>query len=460
MIGFLFSVLLIAASDESALSPDSAKDIHVMMSALHENGEFNGSILVAVKGNVVYSHGFGMANFKTGTKFTEKTPSCLASVTKQFTALGVMMLAEQHKLKYDDPVSKYLHQLPDCYEQVTIRHMLTHTSGIYDYSDLGSGSPDNAIARKTSLRFPPGQKYEYSNSNYVLLSLIIEKVSGISFTDFLQQRIFDPLRMRDTFVHPSQKSQRMAVGYNQFGKEDDISPGAQFGDGGIYSTVQDLLKWDQALYKENLVRQSTLAEAFVPAEVKEGKNTYGFGWNVSDGEQGKYVWHTGNTAGFRAYIRRMPGPEITVIILTNTGHSRRIEIADAIVNILSSHPYSLPKMSAAKKMYTTLTKHGLQRALHFYDSLKQTTDGGGYDFAESEFNMMGYELLGEKRLPEAIEIFRLNTVAFPLSSNTFDSLGEAYLKNGDKDLARTSYKKALEIDPSNQHASDMLKKLK
>ena len=461
MAKVLLLFLVLFVTKVNASSTDSVKQIQDLMSSLYEQGEFNGSILVASRGKVVFSSGFGIANFKTGEKFTTATTSCIASVTKQFTAIGIMMLAEQGRLQYEDPVAKFI-KLPECYRQVTIRHLLTHTSGVLEYSDLGSGRPDKLIFKTNSLHFTPGQRYEYSNSNYVLLSIVIEKLTGMSFPDFLREKILDPLGMSRTFPYPpqNQKISGVAIGYNQFGKLDDYNSTEMFGDGGLYSTVEDLLKWDQALYTELLVKPSTLADAFMPGRVMEGTSTYGFGWNIAEGPNGKFVWHTGNTAGFRAYIQRRLDQHRTIIILTNTGPSKRIEIAEAINAILDQKPYALPRRSGPKKMFALIGQRGVDHALHFYDSARQQSNSI-YDFSESDMNLLGYYLLyDENKVDAAIKIFELNTKAYPTSSNVFDSLGEAYLKKGDKNSALKSYQRALEIDPPNLHAANMLKKIK
>ena len=232
-----------------------------------------------------------------------------------------------------------------------------------------------------------------------------------------------------------------------------------FGSIGIYSTVDDLLKWDQALYTGRLVRQSALARAFTPGRVKEGTSTYGFGWNVGEQEGRKFVWHQGAVGGYRALIERRLAEKITVIILTNKGNSKRLEMNDAILNILNGKPYVFPKRSIAEAMYETISKQGLQAGMKTYESLRSANDAI-YDFTESELNSLGYQLLyGNRKTSEAIEVFKLNTVTYPKSSNAFDSLGEAYQVRGDKELAIKNYRKAIELDPTNLHSVDMLKKL-
>ncbi len=456
------------AADAQALSSDRTAEIDKLMSTLDERGQFNGAILVAKHGDVIYRKGFGKANFDTGQDFAPETPSDIGSVTKEFTAMAIMILAEKKKLSYDDPLSKYIPEFSRSahLDKISLRQLLTHTSGIPDYGDLGiddSGLDQKeliaALLKKEHLLANPGLKYRYSNPGYALLAIVIERVSGKRFGDFLEQEIFKPVGMTNTFIYddPGKKSAQAAVGYGQFGQVDDGSPTAVPGDGGIYSTVDDLFKWDQALYTDKLVPQSTLAEAFTPGRVEEGTSTYGFGWNVGQDGKGKYLWHTGSHAGFRAFIERRVAERLTVIMLTNKGNSKRLDINAAIQNILSDKPYVLPKQSGAEILYKAIHDSGIRAALRMYDTLK---GGNEYDLGESELNTLGYALLyGDKNVSDAIAILQLNTTEHPGSSNAFDSLGEAYRANGEFSLAINSYKTAVKLDPTNGHASAMLRQL-
>jgi CubicO group peptidase (beta-lactamase class C family) len=315
---------------------------------------------------------------------------------------------------------------------------------------------------KEGLFSQPGLKYRYSNPGYSLLAIVVERVSGRAFGDFLEQEIFKPAGMRNTFVYdsPRKGSTRAAIGYDQFGQVDDSGPTAIPGDGGIYSTVDDLFQWDQALYTDKLVRQSTMSLAFTPGKVEEGNSNYGFGWNVGEDGNDKYVWHTGSHAGFRAFIERRLTKRVTVIMLTNKGNSKRLDINVAVQSILADKPYVLPKQSGAEKLYRTIHESGIQAAMRMFDSLKNKKDAN-YDLGESELNTLGYQLLyRDKRPSDAIAILKLNSTEHPKSSNAFDSLGEAYRNNGDKDLAINSYQTAVILDPTNGHAAEMLKELK
>jgi CubicO group peptidase (beta-lactamase class C family) len=467
----LLIALLIWCGGVFGLPAERTTEIGNLMSALYERGQFNGVILVAEQGNIIYRKAFGKANFQTGTNFTPETPSNLGSVTKQFTAMAIMILAERSKLDYDDLMSKYIPEFSRSphVNKITLRHLLTHTSGIPDYGHLGiddSGLTQKgliaAILEKEELLSKPGQKYRYSNPGYSLLAIVVERVSGKSFGDFLDQEIFKRVGMNNTFVYdsPRKRNTLAAVGYDQFGQLDDSSPTAIPGDGGIYSTVDDLFRWDQALYTDRLVRQSSLSAAFTPGKVEEGSSTYGFGWNVVENGSDKYVWHTGSQAGFRAFIERRLAQRVTVLMLTNKGNSKRVDINTAIQNILAAKPYVLPKQSGAEKMYRTINESGIQAATQMYDTLKNG-NSADYDLGESELNTLGYQLLyGDKRVSDAIAIFKLNTTEHPTSSNAFDSLGEAYRTDGKRALAINSYQTAVKLDPTNGHAAAMLEELK
>lgn len=469
----LLTALLMWCTEVQAAPVDRATEIDKLMSTLFERGQFNGAILVAGNGKIIYRKAFGKANFQTGADFTPGTPSNIGSVTKQFTAVAIMILAERKKLDYDDSVSKYLPEFSSTagFSRITLRQLLNHTSGIPDYGDLGiddSGLDQRGLIAALLKReregalAEPGLKYRYSNPGYALLGIVVDRVSRKRFGDFLEQEIFKPVGMSNTFVYDShgQKNERTAVGYGQFGQVDDGDPTAIPGDGGVYSTVDDLFKWDQALYTDKLVRQSALVEAFSPGKVEKGASTYGFGWNIVDESGNKYLWHTGNQAGFRAFIGRRLTDRVTVVMLTNRGNSKRLDINAAIQNILAGRPYVLPRQSGAEKLYKTIHDSGIQAAMNTYSDLRNEKNSD-YDLGESELNTLGYQLLyADKRVSDAITIFKLNATEHPASSNAFDSLGEAYRQNRERDLAIVSYQTAVKLDPTNGHAAAMLQELK
>jgi CubicO group peptidase (beta-lactamase class C family) len=446
-LGLIVGLCLLAWFDLNTAPSHAGRDsdaIQAILAEQHENGQFDGSILVARDGVIIYRGAFGKG---AGALFANKpdTPSNLASVSKQFTAMAIMMLVERDKLSYDDPVARHLPALDGATSGMTIRHLLTHTSGIPDVGDLGIDHPDlkedevlKAVREQHAKFAPPGEKYRYSNTGYMIVAMIVEKVTRTPLSDFLDDRIFRPLRMEHTYLK--------------------TRPGYTKGDGGIVSTVDDLLKWDQALYTEKLVRQATLDEAFTPGRVRQGTSTYGFGWNVADKEGDRFVWHTGNTGQFRAFIGRRLGEKLLVAILTNNGNSRRMEIHDAIVNIVRGKPFVAPKLSIAARIAGRVESEGIEAGLREYQRLK-LTEPEKFDFSETELNSLGYQLLGRNQNDFAIRIFELNTNAFPASSNAYDSLGEAYQRAGKRPQAVQAYRKALELDPNNLNSQRMLQAL-
>jgi hypothetical protein len=250
----------------------------------------------------------------------------------------------------------------------------------------------------------------------------------------------------------------VARAYNGFGTPDDYRAFVT-GDGGVYSTVDDLYLFDRALYTDTVVRQSALAEAFTPGSVRQGSTTYGFGWNVKEEDFGKCLWHTGSTAGFRAFIERRLAERNVVIMLTNVGNSKRVEINEAIHAILQGRSASYPKKSSAVALYEVIHTSGIAEAINRFRDYKEKS-ADEYDLSESELNMLGYQLLyGDKNPQSAIQILILNTLEHPSSSNAFDSLAEAYQVAGKKGLAKWNYWKAILLDPSNLHAKTMLAQL-
>ena len=244
---------MVAIGSMGALAgpPERADAIDKLMTTLHERGQFNGAILVAEHGDVLYRKGFGQADITTGTAFAPDTVSDIASVTKQFTAMAVMMLAERRRLGYDDLISKYIPEFSGASQlgKITVRQLLTHTSGLPDYGDLGiddSGlNPSSLIAallKKDAEISKPGMKYRYSNAGYALLAIVVQRVSGQRLSDFLTQEIFLPCGMNNTFVYDDRAVKRpgMAVGYDTFGQVDVGGPSSVPGDGGDHAVRRHL----------------------------------------------------------------------------------------------------------------------------------------------------------------------------------------------------------------------------
>jgi CubicO group peptidase (beta-lactamase class C family) len=410
-----------AQATNSAISPSvprtaKARRIEKFMGELYRRGQFNGAVLVADREGVIYRGAFGLANRTTNVAFKPDTPSCLASLSKPLTSLAVMMLAEKGSIKYDDHISDYIRELPPQLGVATVRQLLSHTSGIPDYSDLNVEHPGmtnadvlRALTHVDHLDFPAGEKYRYSNSGYVLLGILVERVSGMPLSEYLQKKVFGPLRMTKSFVltDDKEKTPDVARAYNAFGTADDYQAFVT-GDGGVYSTVDDFYLFDRALYTDELAHQSTLAQAFTPASVREGSTTYGFSWNIKEESFGKRVWHTGSTGGFRAFIERRLDERSVVIMLTNVGNSKRVEINEAMHAILDGRSFTYPKKSSAVALHEVIETSGVDEAIRRYRDYKEKS-AEEYDLSENELNMLGYQLLyGDKNAQGAIQIFLLN----------------------------------------------------
>ena len=325
------------------------EQIDRLLSTLDEKGKFNGVVLVSEHSKVIYKKGFGYANYEE--KKPNHVESCfrLGSVTKQFTAMAIMILSDRGKLSYEDDIRKYLPSLP--YKGVTIRHLLVHTSGLPDYMVLFEDKWDKEkLAYKEDVLrlfaeyhppvdFAPGEKWEYSNTGYSLLACIVERASGETFEVFMQKNIFEPLDMQNTVLATGKKDQPIknrVFGYSSsFENTDYHYLNGILGDGGIYSTVDDVFKWDQGLYNAGLVKKSTMAEALTPYKLNDGSTTgdYGFGWRLYRGDKRDVIAHGGSWAGFRNLIWRDLKNRNAIIILSNND-SELEEIKLAIEKIL------------------------------------------------------------------------------------------------------------------------------
>jgi len=343
----LFLSILLISSCKADL-PSGAEKYEQFLTDMSIQGKFNGNALILKNGKLVYQGAFGLRSIDPTDSLNLNSAFRLASVSKQFTAMAIMMLKEDKKLTYDQDIRQVFPELP--YEGVTIRHLLNHTSGLPDYIVLLnkywkpefkqhdprrfiSGNEDiinMMIEKKPPIHFTPGEKFEYSNTGYVLLASIVKRISSQPFENFLKERIFDPVQMNNTSVYKYVLSPDLNMPNRVFGfrktkdSGDLLSVDCNYlnfaqGDGGIFSTLNDLLKWDRALYENKLVSKLTLEEAFSPGILNNGKTTnYGFGWFIEESKDGKKtVSHSGGWVGFTTHIRREIDESNCIIILTN-----------------------------------------------------------------------------------------------------------------------------------------------
>lgn len=338
----------------------SSTQLDAIFSPLKSSSAPGAAVLVVRNGELVFRRGYGVTDLRTLAPIDSQTNFRLASFTKQFTAACIMLLVHDGKLSYDDHLTDVFPEFPAYGKSITVRNLLNHTSGLPDYEDLLSkqypNTPEEKIPQildagvlklleqQSSGKFAPGSKWEYSNSGYVVLAMIVEKVSGKSFGQFLQERIFTPLKMTNTLAYEKGKNQvpHRAYGHTKLGQSrpgqsklgqsdkdgwretDQSSTSATLGDGGIYTSIDDLALWDRALPEHTLLSAVEMQPALTPVEPTSGPATspegpvsYGFGWHLEPYRSHKRMWHDGETIGFRTTIQRFPDDNLTIIVLAN-----------------------------------------------------------------------------------------------------------------------------------------------
>jgi CubicO group peptidase (beta-lactamase class C family) len=353
------------------VGPASKEELAARVDALlaqWNTGETPGvAVLVVRDGQILLSKGYGLSNIEGKAPIRPDTVFDLASVSKQFTSMAILMLAERGKLSVDDPLSKFFPEFPAYAQKITVRHILNHTSGLPDYMEVlmtagkidkewkpGGFEPTSAdvikvLAEQKAPRFVPGEKFEYSNSGYVVLGQIATKVAGKPLPQFLKENVFEPLGMKSTLVadETKPKIKNRATSYGlEAGKyvDADYTPlNLIYGDGNVNTTIEDMFKWDQALYTEKLIKTATLKQAFTSGKLNDGKETgYGFGWGIGKFNGMDVVAHSGGWAGFRTDIMRLPNERFTVVVLANWAHFRPADISRKIARIYLADKLPLP----------------------------------------------------------------------------------------------------------------------
>ncbi len=341
----LFRLLIYAAVVQGQVS--SSQIDALFPAGLKSTTAPGAAALVVYNGRTVFRRGYGVTDLRSREPIDEHTNFRLASFTKQFTATCIMLLVHDGKLRYDDHLTDIFPEFPAYGKSITVRNLLNHTSGLEDYDDLLSKQyPDTPpekvpqihdagvlklLEQQTTAKFPAGTKWEYSNSGYAVLAMIVEKVSGKPFGQFLQERIFTPLKMKNTLAYEKGKNKVPHRAYGHTWEDDawhetDQSPtSAVLGDGGIYSSIDDLAKWDRALSLHTLLTEAEMQPALTPVQPADGAEgfpdgkpvKYGFGWFLDPYQGHRRMSHDGSTVGFLTTIQRFPEDHLTIIILAN-----------------------------------------------------------------------------------------------------------------------------------------------
>jgi CubicO group peptidase (beta-lactamase class C family) len=368
-LGITLFAFVFSAVAWAQVSPDQIDGI---FSSLKSTTAPGAAVLVVRNGRPVFRRGYGVTDLRTLHPIDAKTNFRLASFTKQFTAACIMLLARDGKLQYDDHLTDFFPEFPAYGKSITVRNLLNHTSGLEDYGELMMKQyPDTPpekvpqildagvlklMEQQTSGKFAPGTQWEYSNSGYAVLAMIVEKVSGKSFGEFLNERIFVPLKMKTTLAYENGKNEvpHRAYGHTKLGQSElgqsekdawqqtDQSPtSAVLGDGGIYSSLDDLAKWDRALRDHTLLTEAEMQPALTPVQPTAGPAksedgtaiSYGFGWFLGPYQNHKRMSHDGGTIGFRTTIQRFPNDNLTIIVLANRTDINPEELALKVADL-------------------------------------------------------------------------------------------------------------------------------
>ncbi len=475
--GFL-PFLIIILFINTGYAQEEVNLLDELFTKYHRYEDFQGAVLVAEEGNIVYKNAFGLANREWNNLNQPDTKFDLASLSKQFLAVLILQLEQEGKIDLDSTLSTYYPEYrKDTGEKITIKQLLSHTSGIPNYTNIPYVWSDSLMNRYTKedlvkkfcsmdLEFSPGSRYQYNNTGYFLLSMVVEKITGNSFEEELQKRIFTPLQMTHSGVDDRNKVlEKRAYGYTKNLDGYTNAPGVYMqnlqGAGNLYSTVDDLLKWDQALYTYRLVNKRSFQKMITPQTppktdwITPYANSYGFGVGLANvdpaskgGDSLEMQFHSGHISGFSSYMARFPERKILVIILSNLGGistSRMNEIAQQAKNIIYGIPYEMPQRALAPVLYKVTREEGLEAAIKKYHYLVESFP---YDYksTEKELEKLAQDLMNTKQQEAAIRFLELNVFINP-NWRTFNSLAEAFKKNNNPEEAMKYYKKSLGENP-------------
>ena len=385
---FVAVVLAIFIFSAIPALPQTSDQIDAIFAPLNSSTAPGAAVVVIRDGKPVFRRGYGVTDLRTKYPIEPSTNFRLASFTKQFTAMSIMLLVHDGKLRYDDHLTDIFPEFPAYGKPITIRNLLNHTSGLPDYEDLLTAqypnTPDDQIPQihdagvlklleqQSAGKFPPGSKWEYSNSGYVVLGLIVEKVSGEPFGQFLHDRILAPLRMTQTLAHEKGKNEvpNRAYGHTKekdgWHETDQSSTSATLGDGGIYTSIDDLEKWDRALREHTLLSEKEMQPALTavqptggPAMSSDGPVSYGFGWFLNSYKGHQRMWHDGETMGFRTTIQRFTHDNLTIIVLANRTDiypaELALKVADLYLGNKAATQVAVPPLSATDSRAGRLT---------------------------------------------------------------------------------------------------------
>jgi CubicO group peptidase (beta-lactamase class C family) len=470
----LVVTVTLATDVVGAAGDDLHQRIDSLIRSYVEQQQFNGSALVASGGETVLSDGYGMADLEWEIPCTPDTRFRLGSITKQMTSMVIMQLIEEGRLSVETTLAEALPWYrQDTGSQVTIHQLLNHTSGIPSYT-TGEFFREHSRTRLAlrelvtrhcsgDLAFEPGSAYRYNNSGYVILGAVIEEITGKPYAEVLSERIFEPLGMSATGYDSSEEIiPHRAAGYEPtldgYRNASFLDMSLPHAAGALYSTVEDLARWDRALYGDTLLSEAGKQRMLTP-----GLEDYGYGWGIHtlpigpDGADRLVYRHGGGINGFNTLLIRVPEEQHLVVLLSNTTSVPLSALAEGIIEVLYGRDPAPAPLPIRRILATTARDAGAEAAIARYRELRaDAPEGTTY---ERELNATGYTLLQLDRIDDAIAIFTLTVEENPESWNAHDSLAEAYAEAGRREDAIRSYARSLQLNPDNTNAINQLQDL-
>lgn len=462
----LLSMLVINfVNFRTADKDDVTEKMNSLMNDCKEYDLFSGTILIAKDGNIVFENSYGLQNKENGIPNKNNTKYNIGSIGKEFTAIMILQLMQENKLSLNDNLGKYLTFFSnDAASKVTIKNLLTHSSGFGDYimNPEFMRNKDNykelsellKLISKEQLEFEPGSGKKYSNSGYCILGGIIESITGKSYQENMKERILDPLSMNSSgYIDWDIADPFKAIGYIKNIKGDArnnnnlrLQPSPA---GGMYSTVEDMLKLDQSLMNDNKLLDDKHKSILFSGFQENPPHTFAEIKNNPNGENAI----AGGAPGINALYISLPAKGYTAIILSNYDQAAE-NLESQVTDIMKGKDYEKPKLPFGEFLYSIYQKEGQE---YFSANLKNLIKEKGVEIKHDGFlNNLGYQFLQNELPLAAIEIFKLNVEMFPDVANCYDSLGEAYMMTGNKEKAKENYAKVLQMDPGNENAKKML----
>ena len=456
---------------------EQAVRINELMNAYYSNGNFSGAVYITENGKPIFRKGYGYSHLEKKEPITGSTRFLIASISKQYTAVLIMKLAEQGKLKLADPLSKYYKEYPEQWaSKVTIHQMLCNTSGIPDFflepeyqkimntphtlNDL------NNIIKNKPLLFAPGSKFEWSNMAWAILGKVVEALSETTYEDYFRKTIIAPLNLKNTgFVDKTKSIGEVAAqgyiyNFGEYAPAPDYYFYSQLAADGIITTPEDMVIFINALMEGKIISEESLKLMLTPYTESDNKNRkYGYGWylgsvTLPDGRQAPVRHLPGGMKGYQALYINLDD-KYSVSITSNYSNAPINQMINSLANLLLYKKYELPAKPAGPSLVSVYLREGMGSMLNSLDSLHS-----GKKITEPEMNLLAYEFLNGGKIEEAISIFKFITGKYPDSWNAHDSLGEALAIKGDKENAILSYEKSVSLNRENNNGIEAIKKLK